>query len=101
MKVIKGMFDINNLYYILTHLGEIGEITKFYREIIAGISYFGNKIDFIFFIISIGIAFMLKNSMEKLEKINFKLIHCIEINIYFWFGIAFMTKVSQFLYFNF
>lgn len=95
------MFDVKNLYYILTHLEKLGEITIEYRERIIEISYFGNKIDFILFVVSIGIAFIIRNSSKKLEKMNFKLIHCIEINIYFWFGIAFMTKVSQFLYFNF
>lgn len=101
MKVIKGMVDINNLYYILIHLGKIGEITKTFKERVVEISYFGIKLDFIIFIISIIIIFIIKNSMEKLEKMNFKFINNVEIIIYFWFGVAFMTKFSQFLYFNF
>ena len=101
MKVIKGMFDISNLCYILKHIKLIGEITKYYRDILTKITYFGNKIDFIIFIFTGISIFLFSNSLNKLRNMKFTLFEAVEINIYFWFGVAFLTRVSQFLYFNF
>lgn len=101
MKVIKGMFDINNLYYILTHIREIGKITRYYRKITGEITYFGNELDFIILILAIIIVFFFNNSLNKLKNIKFILSEALEINIYFWFGVAFLIRISQFLYFNF
>lgn len=101
MKVIKGMFDINNLYYILTHLEKIGEITKLFRDMAGDNSYFGNKIALIIFGFSLIITLKFTNTLRKNTVMKFGLINILEIVIYFVFSLYPMASGTEFLYFNF
>ena len=99
MKVIKGMFDVNNLYYILTHLKIIGDLTRSYRELTN--NNLGNGINILIFIFGILIVLFRKNSSEKVKAYKLEVRSNIEITIYMTLGIFLLTQVSEFLYFNF
>lgn len=98
MKVIKGMFDIYSLSFVLKNLGS--ETLK-YREILAKISYLGNKVDILFLILAINLVFLFQNSLKNLEKFKYGYLEVVKINVFFWLSIILMNKVSEFLYFNF
>lgn len=97
-KVIKGMFDIQNLIYMLTHINEIMEMTLNYRKLAD--SNFGTKINLIFLILSF-IFILLKNSYEKNKNFKLKFIYNLETSFYFAISILSFTGISTFLYFNF
>lgn len=63
LKVLKGMFDIKGLIYIGTHIRQIVEMTRGYRDLTQGI--LGNRLNLTGLIISLGIVFLLKNTYEK------------------------------------
>lgn len=100
MKVIKGMFDINNFYYISVNMNKVGEITKFYREIINETSYLGNKMDILILLISTIIIFE-KNTQKKLIKFEprykYLVITLVNLNL----SLLLLERVKVFLYFNF
>ena len=97
-KVIKGMFDIPNLIYMLTHINEIMEMTLNYRKLAD--SNFGTKINLIFLILSF-IFILLKNSYEKNKNFKLKFIYNLETSFYFVISVLSFTGISTFLYFNF
>lgn len=99
MRVIKGMFDINNLYYILTHLGKIGEMTREYREF--SNSGLGNKIGILVLILGLFLVLFIKNSNEKIKIFKETKLISLNIIIYFTVSIFLLNNVSDFLYFNF
>lgn len=99
MKVIKGMFDINSLIYMMTHLDEIRQKTFNFRVLAGGNLGIINNIIILFF--SILIVFFFKNSFEKNIKLKFNFINNIEMILYFWIGVFSFTQASEFLYFNF
>lgn len=99
MKVIKGMFDIDSLLKILSNPRQILEMTKVYRELAKG--DLGNELNLLFIAFSMFIVFFLKNSLDRGKKFNFKFINSVELVLYFWGGVFLMTRVSEFLYFNF
>lgn len=100
MKVIQGMFDINNFYYISVNMNKVGEITKFYREIINETSYLGNKMDILILLISTIIIFE-KNTQKKLIKFEprykYLVITLVNLNL----SLLLLERVKVFLYFNF
>lgn len=91
MKVIKGMFDIEGLYFILTNINKLGELTLNFRLVASG--YLGIKYNVIFLILAIILVFLK-------EKIKLKYIKNIEIYL-LYIGILFLGTDSTFLYFNF
>lgn len=99
IKVIKGMFDIDSLIIIVSNPREILEMTKIFRELTKG--DIGNELNLCFVIFSMILAFFFKNSLEKGKSFNFKISNSLEIVLYFWGGVFLMTRVSEFLYFNF
>lgn len=101
IKVIKGMFDISSLILIIRNPRIISELTKNYRDILGDITYLGNKIDFLFLLLGLIIIFLKKNSVNKGKKLKFKVLDSLELNIYFLGSIFLLTRMSEFLYFNF
>ena len=99
LKVLKGIFDVKGLIYMGTHLGEIGEMTREYRNLTQGV--LRNRLNLIILMVSLIIVFFLKNSFEKNQKLKFNFINNIEIVTYFWFGVFSLIQISEFLYFNF
>ena len=59
VKVLKGMFDIKGLIYMGTHIGQIGEMTRGYRELTIGM--LGNKFNLMILMISLIAVFLLNN----------------------------------------
>lgn len=101
IKIIKGMFDIESLFKIVLNPRNILDMTEVYREVMGKITYLGNKLDILLLLFSLAIIFFPKNSLEKLKSLKFKIVDSIEINIYFWSGVFLLTRISEFLYFNF
>ena len=99
MKIIKGMFDVNNLYYILTHLKIIGDITRNYRELVN--NNLGNKINILILIVALFITLFIKNSNEKIKTFKETKLISLNIIIYFIISIFLLNNISDFLYFNF
>ena len=99
MKVIEGMFDVNNLYYILTHLKIIGDITRNYRELVN--NNLGNKINILILIVALFITLFIKNSNEKIKIFKETKLISLNIIIYFIISIFLLNNISDFLYFNF
>ena len=87
------------LYYILTHLKIIGDLTRSYRELTN--NNLGNGINILIFIFGILIVLFRKNSSEKVKAYKLEVRSNIEITIYMTLGIFLLTQVSEFLYFNF
>lgn len=98
-RVIKGMVDIPNLIYMLTHINEIKEITLNYRQLAN--DYLGVKINILFLVISIIVSLGLKNSFEKTNKFKSNFIFLIEKMFYITISLLLINRVSTFLYFNF
>ena len=101
VKVLKGMADIPNLIYMLTHLGKLKEMTLEFRTFVQNSSSNGTIYTTVFLLFSIVIVFLLKNSFEKNKKFKFSFINSIETVFYFWFGVFSLIQMSEFLYFNF
>ena len=99
IKVIKGMFDINSLMQIVKNPREILEATKDFRELAKG--DLGNELNLFLLIFSFVVVIGLKNSLNKGKNMKFSFINSIETVLYFWGGVFLMTRVSEFLYFNF
>lgn len=99
MKVIKGMFDIESLLKILSNPGQILEMTKVYRDLSQG--GLGLKINLIILLSSMLVILFNENSLIKSKNLKFKFINSVELVLYFWSGVFLMTRVSEFLYFNF
>ena len=88
IKVLKGMFGVYNI-------GSIREIIKF-----------GDvpKIDFLLILICFIIAFSsfyFKNSTQNIQKIKISNKLAIYSALLFSISVLYLTKISQFLYFNF
>ena len=101
VKVLKGMADIPNLIYMLTHLGKLKEMTFEFRTFVQNTSSNGTIYTAIILIFSMIVTFFLKNSFEKNKKLKFSFINSIETVFYFWFGVFSLIQMSEFLYFNF
>ena len=99
IKIIKGMFDINSLIQIVNNPRVILEATKDFRELAKG--DLGNELNLFLLMFSFIIVIGLKNSLNKGKNMRFSFINSIEIVLYFWGGVFLMTRVSEFLYFNF
>ena len=99
MKVIKGMYDIENLYYLFTHLTELGKFTKSYRDL--SNNGMGNKIGVLILILGLFINLFTKNSNEKIENFKENIGASISIVIFFIISIFLLNNISDFLYFNF
>ncbi|MCF0170504.1 MAG: hypothetical protein HUJ87_08420 [Fusobacterium varium] len=98
LKVLKGMFDIKGLIYMGTHIGQIGEITRVYRDFTKGA--LGNRLNLFILGISLIIVFIAKNTFEK-NDLKLKRIECVKIILFTVIGILFLEIDSTFLYFNF
>ena len=99
IKVIKGMFDINSLMQIVKNPRTILEATKDFRELAKG--DLGNELNLFLLIFSFIVVIGLKNSIDKGKNMKFSFVNSIETVLYFWGGVFLMTRVSEFLYFNF
>lgn len=99
VKVIKGMLDIKSLMIIVSNPFKILEMTKDYRDLTQG--ELGNQINFPILILSFLMVIGLKNTICKGRKFNFRFSNSLETVLYFWGGIFLMTRVAEFLYFNF
>ena len=99
IKVIKGMFDINSLIQIIKNPRAILETTKDFRELAKG--DLGNELNLFLLMFSFIVVIGLKNSLAKGKDMKFSFINSIETVLYFWGGVFLMTRVSEFLYFNF
>ena len=97
-KVLKGMFDIPNLIYMLIHLGKIKEMTLDYRTFASG--NMGIIINIIVLIASMLVVFFLKNSFEDNKNIFSQYTEW-KIAFLFSLSILFFNNISVFLYFNF
>lgn len=100
MKVIKGILKFNEVIGIILRKDNINYMFLDYINYWGKISYFGKKLDILILLIASFIV-LKKNSNQKLKTMNFRLSQCIEIIVYFWLGAFFITRISQFLYFNF
>ena len=101
VKVLRGMADIPNLIYMITHLGKIKEMTLDYRTLVQNTSSNGTIYTTGILLFSMIIIFFLKNSFEKNKKLKFSFINSIETVLYFWLGAFSVIQMSEFLYFNF
>lgn len=102
LKVLRGMIDVNGFLYLIKNPLRILEITKEIREIAnERLGGLGNKEGLLILILSIIIVLLLKNSYEKVKKLNFKLNYFSEIVGYIIISILSLTGMSTFLYFNF
>ena len=101
IKVIKGMFDINGLIYLLKNPTRVLELTKELRNLTIQFNTFGNKEPIIILFLAIFIVFVLKNTFEKEKKFIGRNREILEIGIYFVMGIISLNQISIFLYFNF
>ena len=99
VKVLRGMADIPNLIYMMTHLGKIKEMTLEFRQL--SIGNLGTINNICILLISMMMIFFLKNSFEinKLFFPNKKFLF--KIYLYLFISLFFMTNISDFLYFNF
>ena len=95
IKVIKGMFDINNfIYYILTHLENLKEMTAIYRDMSQ--EALGDKISYLLFLVALFLVLTPKGILEKIkEKLVLKEVILVVISI------LLLEIESTFLYFNF
>lgn len=98
MKVIKGMFDVNNLYYLLTYLNKLGSLTREYRNLLNSNSYFGNKIDLLIIFIAIIIGYLVDFNIKNFSLNNKTMT---KISFLLFISILTLNKVSEFIYFNF
>lgn len=98
VKVLKGMADISNLIYMLTHLGKIEEMTLDYRTFANG--NMGTIINIIVLITSMLIVFFFKNSFEDNKDIFSQYTEW-KIAFLFSLSILLFNNISVFLYFNF
>lgn len=98
-KVIKGMFDINSLMVIVSNPFRILDMTKDYREFVKG--DLGNELNLFLLVLSFVLVIAFKNSLDKGRDFNFRLRDSVETVFYFWGGVFLMTRVAEFLYFNF
>ncbi|WP_289103099.1 MBOAT family O-acyltransferase, partial [uncultured Fusobacterium sp.] len=99
VKILKGMFDIKGLIYLGTHIREIGEMTRIYRELTQGV--YGNKINLILLVSSVLIILFFKNIYERPVKLNNSSKNNYIIVFLFGISIFNLYKMSTFLYFNF
>ena len=99
IKVIRGMFEINSLIQIVKNPRAILEATKDFRELAKG--DLGNELNLFLLIFSFIVVIGLKNSLNKGKNMKFSFINSVETVLYFWGGVFLMTRVSEFLYFNF
>lgn len=99
IKVIKGMFDINSFMQIVKNPRAILEMTKDFRELAKG--DLGNELNLFLLMFSFIVVIGLKNSLDKGKNMKFSFVNSIETILYFWGGVFLMTRVSEFLYFNF
>lgn len=99
IKVIKGMFDINSLMQIVKNPRTILEATKDFRELAKG--DLGNELNLFLLMFSFIVVIGLKNSLDKGKNMKFSFGNSIETVLYFLGGVFLMTRVSEFLYFNF
>ncbi|ERT67069.1 alginate O-acetyltransferase AlgI domain protein [Cetobacterium somerae ATCC BAA-474] len=90
LKIIKGMGNINSL--------SEGISINYKMSII---SILDNKISLAILILGIIIVFLLKNSIFKVNKFNFKVNSLIEQSFYLLGSILFLNRIASFLYFNF
>lgn len=98
-KVIKGMFDISSLMVIISNPFRILDMTKDYREFAKG--DLGNELNLFLLILSFVLVISFKNSLDKGRDFNFRFKDSVETVLYFWGGGFLMTRVAEFLYFNF
>lgn len=102
VKVLKGMADINGFIYLLKNPTRVLEITEELRKMAAErLGGLGNKEGILILIISIILAFLVKNSHEKIKNFKIKIDYSFEILFYMIFSIFSLTGMSTFLYFNF
>uniref|UniRef100_UPI0026343343 MBOAT family O-acyltransferase n=1 Tax=uncultured Fusobacterium sp. TaxID=159267 RepID=UPI0026343343 len=99
MKIIKGMFNISE-YLIFFKVRDLNGIFLNYITNWEKITYLGKKFDILVLLMAFTILFN-KNSLEKLYKLKFKIKNSVEIVFYFWISIFLLSKISEFLYFNF
>ncbi|WP_294725543.1 MBOAT family protein [uncultured Fusobacterium sp.] len=99
IKVIKGMFDIESLMQIVKNPRAILEATKDFRELAKG--DLENELNLFLLMFSFIVVIGLKNSLDKGKNMKFSFGNSIEAVLYFWGGVFLMTRVSEFLYFNF
>ncbi len=83
---------------MVTHMGEIGEITRGYRDLTQGA--LGNKINLSILGISLIIVVITKNIFEK-NDLKLKRAEYVKIILFTVIGILFLEIDSTFLYFNF
>ena len=99
LKVLKGMFDIKGLIYMVTHIWQIGEMIREYRDLTQGM--LGNKFNLMILIFSLIAVFLLNNIYENSRKIKFNkrlsflILICIVLDFFF------LENKAIFLYFNF
>ena len=99
LKVLKGMFDIKGLIYMGTHIGQLGEMIREYRDLTQGV--LGNRINLTGLILSLGIVFFMRNSYEKMGKSKLNIKYCLQISFLLTLGICSLLETGDFLYFNF
>ena len=99
IKVIKGMFDIDSLTIIISNPFRILDMTKDYREFAKG--DLGNELNLFLLIFSFVLTTSFRNSLDKGRDFNFRFKDSVETVLYFWCGVFLMTRVAEFLYFNF
>lgn len=99
LKVLKGMFDIKGLIYMGTHIGQIVEMTRGYRDLTQGV--LGNRLNLIGLIVSLGIVFFIRNSYEKISKSEIEIKYSLQLSFLLALGICSLLETGDFLYFNF
>lgn len=99
VKVIKGMFDINNLYLPIKLKGLLPLNFFKYGEYNISIMNVGIQILIIFILLTI--VFIQKNSYERLKKFKEKNLNMIITSLFLFISLIYLNKNSEFLYFNF
>ena len=99
LKVLKGMFDIKGLIYMGTHIGQMVEMTRGYRDLTQGV--LGNRLNLTGLIVSLGIVFFMRNSYEKISKSKIEIKYCLQLSFLLALGICSLLETGDFLYFNF
>ncbi|OQX59312.1 MAG: hypothetical protein B5M52_03635, partial [Helicobacteraceae bacterium 4484_230] len=101
LKVLDGMFFGTimlpaALASKLAFLGEYGVEFGGYMQAISGSPWI-----IVWLIVVLGIVLFARNSMEQIERFRLNYQTALLTSVYFSVGVMMLTRVSEFLYFNF
>jgi hypothetical protein len=101
-KVLKGMSGVSGVVLhpmFETRLGFLATYGVEFQGMFENIS--GNRWIVLQIFVALILVLVFKNSNEKVETIRFTLRSATFVSLVFSFGVLSLTRVSEFLYFNF